>query len=437
MEVNLENPGGLRREVRVRIPAERINLAVDQRLRKIGAQARLPGFRPGKAPRKVIEQQYGGSARAEAVSEIVQQTFPDALKEADVKPAGRPDIEITSEIIGGPLEYVAKFEVFPEIQVKGLDGIKLDAPQVDVTEEDIDKLLENLRKNKSQLDPVERESKEGDVVTIDFVGRVDGETFVGGEGKDVDVEIGAGKMLPDLENGLIGRSAGNKFTVPVKFPEDYRAEDLQGKEAEFSVELSAVKQATLPELEDAEFLKDHGVETLEELRKRAREGLEQQRDNTISSNRRNQMFEQLIEANPIEVPESMVEAELPAMRQQAAQRMGLTNATEDKLAEILPADLFTEGAKRKVTLGLLLGEVITERKIQLDHDRVSKAIDQMATQYDDPEGVKAMYAARQDLMQGIRSMVLEDQVVDHLIEGAEKVEKQMTLEELLNPAAKP
>ena len=436
MEVNLENPGGLRREIRVRIPAEQLNSAVDQRLRKIGAQAKLPGFRPGKAPRKVIEQQYGGSARAEAVSDLVQQTFPDALKEADVKPAGRPDIEITSEIIGGPLEYVAKFEVFPEIEVKGLDDIAIDEPKVEVTEADIDKLIENLRKSKSELETVERASEQGDIVTIDFQGRIDGETFVGGDGKGVDVEIGAGNMLPDLENGLVGRSAGDKFTVPVKFPDDYRAEDLQGKQSEFSVEMSAVKVAKLPEVTDEEFLKAHGVESVEELRTKAREGLESQRDSTISGNRRTQVFEKLLEANPIEVPQGLIDAELPGMRKQAAQRMGLHNATDDKLEQILPADLFLEGAKRKVTLGLLLGEVIKTRQINLDHGRVDKAIEEMASRYEDPEQVKVAYMTRPEMMQGIRSMVLEDQVVDSLIEGAKKTEKTMSLDELLNPEQK-
>lgn len=437
MEVNVESPGGLRRQMRVRVPADRVAKAVADRLNRYASRAKLPGFRPGKAPRKVIEQQFGNSARVDAISDIVQQTYPEALSQAGVNPAGQPKIDITAEKAGEPLEYVADFEVYPEIQLQGLDALAIEKPLVEVTEADVDRLIENLRKARRTFDAVERASATGDRVTVDFLGKLDGEPFAGGEGKDVQFEIGASQFLPDLENGIVGHSAGETFSVDVTFPEDYRAENLRGKTAQFEVTLKKVEAASLPAIDD-EFLKAHNVEDgagEAGLRAKCKSALEKERDKGVQNRLKAQALDQLLATNPIDVPEALVQQEIPRLRQEAAARMNMPAADAEKLKQMMPDNLFEPSARRRVSLGLLIGEVIKAKQIRLDSERLDKALDGIAADYEQPEQVKTYYRSRQDLMQGLSAMVMEDQVVDALLGGVTPTERPMTLDELLNPKA--
>ena len=437
MEVHVEAPSGLRRQMRVRVPAERVTKAVGDRLKSMAARAKIPGFRPGKAPFSVIQQQYGESARLDAVSDLVQQTYPEALGKAGVNPAGMPKIDITVEKPGEALEYVANFEVYPDIQLADLSSLKIEKPAVEVTEADVDKLVENLRKARRSLVAVTRPSKEGDSVTVDFAGKLDGVAFAGSEGKDVNFEIGQGQFLPDLEKGITGHAAGEEFVVDVSFPEDYRAENLRGKTAQFSVTLKDVKEPQLPEL-DAEFLKAHGVaesEGVEALRSKGRTALEKERDKAIQNRLKTQALDQLLAANPIEIPSALIEQEVPRLRNEAGSRMNMAKISPEKLKELLPDAVFEQQARRRVALGLLIGEVIKTRQIKLDAARVEKALDDMAADYEQPEQVKQFYRGRQDLMQGLSAMVLEDQVVESLISGVAPASIGMSLDDLLKPQA--
>lgn len=437
MEVNVESPGGLRRQMRVRVPAERVAKAVNDRLKRYAGRAKLPGFRPGKAPRKVIEQQFGDAARIDAISDIVQQTYPEALSQAGVNPAGQPKIDITAEKAGEPLEYVAHFEVYPEIRLQGLETLTIEKPVVEVTDADIDRLITNLRKARQTYAAVDRAAASGDRVTVDFLGNVGGEPFVGGQGKDVQVELGAGQFPPDLENGIVGHSASETFSVDVRFPEDYRAEDLRGKTAQFEVTLKFVEAATLPAI-DAEFLKAHNVdESAGEagLREKCRLALEKERDKGVQTRLKAQALDQLLEKNPIDVPDALVHNEIPRMRQEAAARMNMPKADADKLKQMMPDNLFEASARRRVSLGLLISEVIKAKQITLDTDRLNRTLDGIAADYEQPEQVKAYYRTRQDLMQGLSAMVMEDQVVDAIVAGVKLSERTMTLDELLNPKA--
>ena len=439
MEVNIEaavtGASALERQMRVRIPAERVSKAVDQRLREISQRAKLPGFRPGKAPFKVLQQQYGANARMDAVTDLVQRSYPEALTQVGVRPAGQPHIDVTAEKPGEPLEYVARFEVFPEIQLSGLDSLEIDQPVVEVTEADVDRLIQNLRRGRRTLNIVERAAAKGDMIKLDFDGKLDGESFQGGKGDDVEIELGVGQFLPDLENGIVGHSAGESFEVQVSFPDDYRAENLRGKTAQFAVTLKQVQEALLPAVEDVEFLKAHSVETVEALIAKGREALEGERGKAIQRRQKNQVMEQLAAKNPIEIPKSLIEQEIPQMRQQAAGRMNMQNMPAEKLAELLPAQLFEAGASRKVALGLLLGEVIKLKQIKLDPERVEQALDSMARDFEQPEQVKAYYRSRPEMLEGIRAMTLEYQVIESLLAEARKQDKPMTLEQLLNPQA--
>ncbi len=436
MEVQVDSPGGLRRQLHVRVPADRVAKAVDERLKRYASRAKLPGFRPGKAPAKVVEQQFGMAARMDAISDIVNQTYPEAVTQAGVNPAGQPKIDITAEQPGSPLEYTAHIEVYPEVKLAALESLVIERPQVDVSESDVDKLVENLRKARRSFETVSRAAAAGDVVKVDFVGRIDGEAFSGSEGKDVQFEIGAGQFLPGLENGIVGHLAGETFTADVLFPDDYRREDLRGKTAQFEVTLHLVQEPRLPDI-DAEFLKTHSVDEAAGeagLRGKCRAALEKERDKAVTNRLKSQALEQLLSLNPIEIPQALIAQELPRLRDEAAARMNLPKADAEKRQQLLPDALFEQTARRRVALGLLIAEVIKARDIKLDPARVDKALDDVSADYEQPEQVKAFYRSRPDLLQGLRAMVLEDQVVDSLISGVTPVAKPMALDELLNPS---
>jgi len=435
MEVKVEAPGGLRREMRVLVPAERVAKAVDERLKRVATRAKLPGFRPGKAPFKVIQQQYGESARLDAISDIVNQTYPEALSQAGVSPAGAPKIDITAEKSGEALEYVAHFEVYPEIALNPLSQLQIERPVVEVGEADVDRLVDNLRRARRTLEKVERAAQKGDVATVDFLGKLEGEAFPGGEGKDVTIELGSSQFLPDLENGIAGHAAGEEFTVDVAFPEDYRAENLKGKTAQFVVTLKEVKESRLPAI-DADFLKTHSVDEAAGeagLRAKCRTALEKERDKGVQSRLKAQALEQLLAANPLEVPKALITQEIPRLREEAITRMNMPNVPKDKHAELLPDALFEQQAQKRVALGLLIGEVIKSQELKLDQARVDKALDEISADYEQPEQVKAYYRSRPELLQGLRAMVLEDQVVERLVGSVTPTETKLSLEELLNP----
>ncbi len=437
MQVQLESQTGLARSLRVQIPAERLEKAVSERIKRMAARAKMPGFRPGKAPMKLIEAQYKDAARYEVMNDLVRDTYPEALDKAQVQPAGYPRFEVTGESPAG-FEYTAHFEVYPVVTLDKLDSLAVNRPVVEITEPDVDRLIENLRRARKSFAPVERAAVSSDQVTVDFEGMMEGEVFPGGKGEDVSFEIGAGQFLPDLESGIVGKSAGETFTVEVNFPADYRAEPLKGKTAQFNVTLKTVKEIVLPALDDAEFLKAHGVsdgEGEQALRAKSRVALENERNKATRGRVKGQVLEQLLATHPIEVPQGLIEQELPRLREEAVNRMNMGKLTAEKAKERLPDQLFEATARRRVALGLLIGEVIKSKGITLDAGRVEQALDEMATDYEQPDEVKQFYRSRPDMLQGLRAVVLEDQVVDVLVASASVTEVPMTLEALLNPQA--
>jgi len=434
MQVSVETTGNIGRRMTVAVPSERFEKEFSERIKRLSKTVRFPGFRPGKAPRKVIEQQFGDSARLDAIADIVQQTFPEAISQAGVNPAGQPKIDITVEKPGEALEYVAHFEVYPEVALQALDKLQIEKPVVEISDADVDRLIENLRKARREFSAVERPAQSGDRVKIDFLGKLDGEPFQGGEGKDVTLEIGAGQFLPGLENGVLGHAAGEQFIVDVAFPEDYRAENLRGKTAQFDVTLKTVEAASLPEV-DAEFLKTHGVDEaagVAGLREKCKAALEKERDKSIQNRLKTQVLDQLLSVNPIEVPTALVEQEVPRLRQEAAARMNMAQVDAGKLKELMPDAMFEQAARRRVSLGLLIAEVIKTMQIKLDTERLERTLDQIAGDYESPDQVKAYYRSRSDLMQGLSAMVLEDQVSDALAAAGTVTERPMTLDELMN-----
>jgi trigger factor len=441
MDVKIETPsekgpGGLVRQLRVRIPANKLADAVDSRLKQIATRAKIPGFRPGKAPLKVIEQQYGEAARVEVIQDLVRGSYPEAVDKAGVHPASAPSFEVVAEKSGEPLEYVARFEVYPETKLKGLADLKVERPAVEIGAADVDKVVESMRRAARALTAVSRAARDGDVCKIDFEGSVDGTAFPGGKGENVTLEIGQGRFLPDLEKGMKGHKAGEAFEVDVQFPADYRNEQLKGKQAQFKVALKEVQEPKLAEL-DADFFKAQGLaegQGLDALQARIKAALEAERAKAVATRVKTQVLEQLLAANPIDVPKAMVAQETARLREETAARFGAVKMKPDQVQKLFPDEMLEPNARRRVALGLLIAEVIRERKIVLDAARQERLLDQIAADYQQPEQVKQYYRSRPELAQGLRAMVMEEQVVESLLSGAQSTEVKMTLDELLKPA---
>lgn len=435
MDVSVEHPGGLKRRLKVQVPAERVNSAVDEKVVKVGQHARIPGFRPGKVPKKVLYQRYGAQARQEVIGELIQSVYPEAVEQSELNPAGQPEVELDSFEEDGPLSFTASFDVYPEIELEGLDSIAVEKPATEVADADIDSTIERIRDQHKSWEEVEREAADGDQVVVDYVGRIDGEAFEGGAAEDMEINIGEQKFLPDLERALVGRKADEAFQADVDFPEDYGAEGLAGKTATFDVTVKAVKAAQLPEI-DEDFITQVGVEagTVEALRDQIRESLEHEVRHAIDTSVKTQAMDALHAANPIDVPEVMVAQEIDRMRKEAMQRMPQQMQDDEEQAkQLLPDEVLREQAEKRVALGLLIGEVISEKKLELDQDKVAEKLDEVASGYgEQAEAVKNYYQQNPQLMQGLQAMVMEQQVVDDLLESAAITEKETELDELLN-----
>jgi trigger factor len=440
MQVSVETPGGLQRRMKVEVPADRFEQAIEQRLQQWSRKAKLPGFRPGKVPLKVLQQQFGDQARQEAMSDIVQATYVEALQQTSLSPAGNPQIELGSALAGQTLSYTATFEVYPEIQLKGLDGLKVEKPVADISQADIDRMVENLREQRKTHVPVERAAVEGDQINIDFTGTVNGTAFAGNSGENVPVIIGSGRFLKQMEEGLIGRKTGEECEITVDFPADYPAEPLKGQQAQFKVKVREVAEPKLPELNE-EFFQAAGVKEggLEALQAKIRESLGRERDRAVASRLKQQVLEAVLAANPIELPQALVAQETGRMSQEALTRLPPqiqkdVKENPEKAANLFPADLFQESARKRVALGLLIAELIRGRKLQIDPARVTRRIEEMAGDYERAEEVINYYRANREIMQGIEAMVMEEQVVESLLEGAKVTEKPMDLDALMRPA---
>lgn len=432
MEVSVDKSDGLERRMKVQVPAARVEDAVEQKLRAVGRNAKVSGFRPGKVPLKVLRQRYGDSVRQEVVSELLQSTYPEALGEAELTPAGQPRIELEEQAPDAGLAYTAVFDVYPEIEFKGLDSAKLERPQAELTDADVDKTIERMREQNKTFEPVERAIGDGDQATIDFRGTIDGEEFSGNSGEDVDVEIGAGRFLEEMEEGIKGHKPGETFNVEVNFPEDYGAENLRGKKAVFEVTLKKVAEPVLPEI-DEEFLKRMGVNEggQEALREKVRTSLQKELEKEARNRLKKQVMDELIERNSIDLPQSLVSQEIDRMRHEAMHQMPGQSHDHEKAREMLPDDLFEEGARRRVQLGLLLNEAIRSKEIELDRDRVEQTLQELAGEYDSAEQVMQYYRSNQEIMQGIEAMVMEDQVIDALAEEAEVKDVTSSFDELM------
>jgi trigger factor len=433
MQVSVESTSALERRMTVGVPVERVENEVNKRLQQTARRAKVPGFRPGKVPMSVIRQRYEGSARQEVLGDLIQSTFYEAVLEQKLNPAGAPSVEPKVFEKGKDLEYVATFEVFPEFQVKGLEDISVERIQADVSESDLDNMLEILRKQNTRFETVEKAAENGDQLNIDFVGKTDGEVFAGGSAKGTSLVLGSGRMIPGFEDALLGVKAGEERVITPTFPEDYQNLDLAGKTAEFTVTVNSVDAAQLPELND-EFFALFGVKEggLEAFRAEVRKNMERELRQAIKSKVKNQVMEGLLSNNPLDAPKALLASEIDRLRVQAVQQFG-GNIKPDQL----PAELFEEQAKRRVVLGLIVAEVVKQFALKPDDARVRSMIEDMASAYQEPEQVVAWYYKNDQQLNEVRSVVLEEQVVDTVLQKAKVTDKTVSYEEAVKPAEAP
>lgn len=417
----------------ITVPAERIETQVNKRLQQTAQKAKIPGFRPGKVPMSVIRQRFEADARQEAVSDVIQSSFYEAVSEQKLAPAGQPSVEPKVLEKGKDLEFVATFEVFPEIKVGGLEAIAIERQQAEVADSDVDNMLDILRKQNTRFEAVERAAEKDDQLNIDFVGKIDGEAFAGGSATSTQLVLGSGRMIPGFEDALIGAKAGEERVINPTFPEDYQNLDLAGKTAEFTVKVNSVSAPQLPELNDEFFalfgIKDGG---LDGFRAEVRKNMERELRQAIKSKIKNQVMEGLLAANPVDVPKALIASEVNNLRVQAVQQFG-GNIKPDQL----PAELFEEQAKRRVSLGLIVAEVVKQFELKPDDARVRELIQEMASAYQEPEQVVAWYYKNDQQLNEVRSVVLEEQVVDTVLQKANVTDKSVSYEEAVKPAEAP
>jgi len=437
MQVSIETTSGLERRLTVGVPAERIDSEVITRLQKAAKTVRLPGFRPGRVPLKVMQQRFGAGVRQEVVGEVLTQSFQEAVVQEKLRPAGQPSIEPKSLDAGKDLEYVATFEVFPEVETVEMTDFDVERPVAEVTDTDVDNIIEVFRKQQGRFETVERAAAEGDKVNIDYVGTRDGEAFEGGSAEGSDLELGSGRMIPGFEEGIVGMVAGEEKTLALTFPGEYQNEELQGAAVEFKVTLNEV-QEMVPAALDEELFAKYGVEEggEEQFRKEVAENMARELKNAVEGKVKQQVMDAVIAAHDaLDVPRALVAQEVDVLRNQMFQQFGGAGNQDLDLKSLLPDDMFTENAEKRVKLGLILSELINKFDLKADADRVRAAIEEMASTYQEPEEVINWYYSNQEQLSSVESKVLEDQVVEKLLESAKITEKQCSYQEAIAPAA--
>ena len=428
MQISVENTGKLERRMQVQVPAERVSKEIATRLKELSRTARLKGFRPGKAPITVIRQQFGQQVHREVIGELMQSSFAEAVTQNQLSPAGSPRIEPTSVAEGQDLTYVATFEVFPEVALQPIGSLSIERVTAEVSEADVDAMIERLRKQQTKYSAVTRPAADGDKVTVDFVGSIDGNAFAGGKGENVPIVLGEGRMLPQLEQGLAGASSGESREVGVDFPADYRATELAGKHAVFKVDVKSVEEPVVPALDD-EFCVAFGVTEggVPKLREDVRANMQRELEQSLRNRNKAAVMDKLYQANPVDVPNALLESQIRDMQIEEMRRTGAKDVSQAP-----PREPFIEPARRRIALGLLINEIIRREKIVLDPARSNARLDEMVGAYGDPAALKRAYLQNADAMRQVQSLALEDQVTDFILEHAQVHATPHTFKELMN-----
>jgi trigger factor len=428
MQVSVESTGNIGRKMNISVPAERIDGEVEKRLKDMRGQVKLDGFRPGKVPLSVVSQQYGDSIYQEVVGDVFQSTFNEAAMAEELRVAGYPNIEPQVLEPGKDLEYTATFDVYPVFDVGDIASLSLSKAQVEITDVDINKMIETLQEQQKEWQDVDRASETDDLMLIDFDGTVDGETFDGGSAKEFSVEVGAGRMLKDFDDALFGMSAGDEKNIDVAFPEDYPAENLKGKTAVFDIKVAVVRESVLPTV-DEEFIKKFGIDngTEEGFRAGIKENMARELEQNIKARLKQSVMDGLYDIHDVDLPEFLVLEEIKHIRNEMA------GNTEGADLSSLPDDLFKDQASRRVKLGLIVGEIITTNELKKDPQKVNDMLESMAATYEDPQAFIEYYKSNEQAMQTVEAAVMEEMIVDWVLEQASIKNEDMSFAELMSP----
>ena len=434
MQTNQETLGALERRIDMSVPMADIDKEVDARLKRMARTVKMPGFRPGKVPMKIVAQTYGAQARSEAIGAAIEKAFGEKVREQNLRVAGYPRIEPKDAANDGALEFSAVFEVYPQVPLGELAGQKVQRPVLTIGEAEVDKTIEVLRKQRTTFSAVERAAGEGDRVMIDFAGRKDGELFEGGQAQDFPFVIGAGAMLKDFEAAVTGLTAGESKTFDMTFPEDYHARNLAGQTVQFEVTVKRVDEPVLPAV-DADLARALGVADgdVAKLRDEVRANLEREVKRRIQARVKEQVMEALLAANPIEVPKALVDAESAQLAENAKRDLEM-RGMKTKDIPVEPA-WFAEQAVRRVKLGLIMAELVKAKELFAKPDQVRALIEDMAQSYEDPSELVRWYYAQPDRLAQAEAVVIEDNVVAWVVSQAETTDSEVSFDELMGNAA--
>ena len=433
MQVSIETTSNLERRLTVGVPAERVEVEVNSRLQKAAQKAKLPGFRPGKVPLKVMHQRYGAGVRQEVLGEVVSQSFQEAVIQEKLRPAGQPSIEPKSLEPGKDLQYVAIFEVFPDVELVDMKDFPVAKPVAQVKEEDVDNIIEVFRKQQGTWGEVKRPAILTDKVNLNYTGLKDGQEFEGGSAQDSDLELGSGRMISGFEDGIVGMKPEDEKTLELSFPDDYHNEDLKGAAVEFKITVNKILEL-VPAKIDEELFAKYGVEEggEERFREDVSANMARELKNAVEANVKQQVMDAVLEAHQsLEVPKALVGQEITAMRQQMFQQFGGAGNMDLDLESLLPDTMFLENAERRVKLGLVLAEYISSYELRADNEQVSKAIEEIASTYESPQEVIDYYQSNPQQRSSVESKVLEDQVVEKLLAGANITENESSYQDVI------
>ncbi|GAB6067493.1 trigger factor [Methylothermus subterraneus] len=427
MQISVETTSAIGRKMTVQIPEEEIQSEVATRLKSLAQRVKVAGFRPGKVPAHIVRQRFGKQVREEVIYDLIGSSFNAALKEHALRPAGEPKI-IPQETQEG-FAFEAQFEVYPEIELVSLDTLEIRKPVCQITEADLENMLERLREQKKTWRAVERGSATGDRITLTFEAFQGDQPIAEGKVEHFQIELGAGQMIPGFEEKLLGSKPGDHLEFELTFPEDYHAENLAGKTVRFEVDVEQVEEFELPQI-DAEFVKGYGIESgdVEEFRREVLANMERQLKSALKEEIKTRVFAALSERHSIPVPEALLKQEIQRMLAPFAKAL----KQEPKLLNQLPLDGIKESARKRVSLSLLLAEIVKVNQFKPDPDRVRQAIEELAENYEEPEKVVRWYYAHPEQLAQIENLVLEDQVVDWILTQAKVTEEPVAFGELMN-----
>jgi len=426
MQVSLTATGGLERRLEVAIPAAEVDGEVAQRLNRISRTARLKGFRPGKAPIAVIRQQYGDQVQSEVINDLMRSSFSEAVAREKLNPAGGPRIEPIAMGPGSDLKYAAIFEVLPEVRLKPVADLAIEKPIASVSDSDLEAMVDTLRKQRPAFNAVERGAAANDRVTVDFTGTIDGEEFDGGNGKDVPIALGAGRVMKEFEDALLGAKPGDAREFQATFAADHANKKLAGKQAKFKVNVTTVEEQVPAALDEA-FAKSFGIAdgNLDSLRNEVRANMERELGEAIRQKMRTQVLDGLYTSNPLELPRQMVEETIQELQAEMLRRAGVRDAKQ-----LPPRQPFEEPARRRVALGLLMSEVVRNAGIQVSREAVQEKLNELAASYSNPDEVRRAYLQNAEMMRQIESQVLEQQAIEWVLGQAKVTEKPATFSDL-------